>query len=327
MAKNHGATAYLASASATYVVSAATCTHANPTITLSPSLSAGVVHGTAVSFTVSVTNKDSAACASSTFDLTDSVPSGWSATLSSSALSLSPGASNTTTLQVTSTVTAVNGSYAVNATAKNRGATSYQASASATYVVSNTGGGTIGSFSDNFNRADSTTTIGTAWSVGAGKFVIGSNMLKNAPQVGNAIAVVSALSGATQTAGADFTSVDNNLGPRFGIVLRYKDPKNYYLIYRQVGGSSRLLISKFVNGVERILASASLANPAKFVPFHITGRVTGTALSLDFNGVVNKVTATDSDGTISTGKAGILIGPGGSSTIQQQADNFTATVQ
>jgi hypothetical protein len=326
-ATNRGATSYHASASAIYVVSTTTCTHANPTVTLSPSQSAGVLHGTAVSFTVSVTNRDNGACAPSTFDLTDTVASGWSATLASSALSLSPGATNTTTLQVTSPVAAGNGSYAVNATAKNRGATSYQASASATYVVSNTGGGTIGSFSDNFNRADSTTTIGTAWSVGAGKFAISSSMLKNAPQAGNAIAVVSALSGATQTAGADFTSVDNNLGPRFGIVLRYNDPKNYYLIYRQVGGSSRLLISKFLNGVETILASANLPNPAKFVPFHITGRITGTTLSLDFNGVVNKVTATDNDRTILTGKAGILIGPGGSSTIQQQADNFTATVQ
>ena len=115
-------------------------------------------------------------------------------------------------------------------------------------------GGTTGTFSDDFNRAD-TTTIGAAWTVAAGKFVINGNMLKNAPQAGNAMAVVSALSGATQTAGADFTSVDNNLGPRFGIVLRYQDPTNYYLAYRQTGGSSRLLISKFVNGVETILAS------------------------------------------------------------------------
>ena len=147
-------------------------------------------------------------------------------------------------------------------------------------------------------------------------------MLENAPQPGNALAVVSALSGATQTASADFTSVDNNLGPRFGIVLRYQNPTNYYLIYRQTGGSSRLLISKIVNGVETILGSSSLSNPQKGVPFHITGSATGTTLKLDFNGV-NKVTVTDA--TFTAGKAGIMVGTGG--TFQQQADNFTATVQ
>ena len=97
-------------------------------------------------------------------------------------------------------------------------------------------------------------------------------MLKNTPLAGNHMAVVSTLSGATQAAAADFTSVDNNLGPRFGVVLRYQDPLNYYLVYRQVGGSSRLLISRFVNGVEKILASPSIANPTRNVSFRLTGR-------------------------------------------------------
>ena len=267
-----------------------------------------------------MTNKDSAACAASTFDLTSSVPSGWSSTLSPTSLSLSPGASNTAALTVTSAAAAANGNFPVTATATNHGATSFKATGSATYVVSS-GGGTTGTFSDNFNRADST-AIGTAWTQVAGSFVINGNMLKNAPQSGNALAVVSALSGGTQTASADFTSVDNNLGPRFGIVLSYQNPTNYYLLYRQTGGSSRLLISKIVNGVETVLENASLSNPHKGVPFHITGSVTGTTLKLDFNGV-NKVTVTDA--TFTTGKVGIMVGTGG--TFQQQADNFTATVQ
>jgi hypothetical protein len=58
------------------------------------------------------------------------------------------------------------------------------------------------------------------------------------------LAVVSALKGPVETAEADFTSTDNNMGPRFGIVLRYQDSKNYYLIHRRTGGQtldSRLL--------------------------------------------------------------------------------------
>jgi len=140
--------------------------------------------------------------------------------------------------------------------------------------------------------------------------------------------VVSNLSGATQSAGADLTSVDNNLGPRFGILLDYQDPLNYYLVYRQVGGSSRLLISRFVNGVETILASASIANPARNVPFrlagHATSTMTTTTLTLELNGVV-KASATDP--TFGTGQVGILIGSGTSRTSQHQADNFTASAQ
>jgi hypothetical protein len=318
-ATNHGATSFKAMGSATYVVSNPVCTRANPTVTLSPSQSAGVVHGTQVSFDVLVTNKDSVACAASTFNLTKSAPSGWTSTLSPTTLSLSPGASNTAVLQVTSAAAAANGNFPVTATATNGGATSFKATGSATYVVASSGG-TTGTFSDNFNRSGP--AIGTAWTQVAGSFVINDNMLKNAPQSGNALAVVSALSGGTQTASADFTSVDNNLGPRFGIVLSYKNPTNYYLLYRQTGGSSRLLISKIVNGVETILGSSSLSNPQKGVPFHITGSVTGTTLKLDFNGVT-KVTVTDA--TFTAGKVGIMVGTGG--TFQQQADNFTATVQ
>ncbi len=269
-----------------------------------------------------MTNKDSAACAASTFNLTKSAPSGWTSTLSRTSLSLSPGASNTAALQVTSSATAANGNFPVTATATNGSATSFKATGSATYVVT-TSGGTTGTFSDDFNRPDNT-AIGAAWTQVAGSFVINGTMLKNAPQAGNAIAVVSALSGATQTASADFTSAHNNPGPRFGIILRWQNATNYYLVYRQTGGSSRLLISKIVNGVETILGSASLPNPTKGVPFHITGSIAGTTLKLDFNGVT-KVTI--ADGTYSTGKAGIMVGADRSSTIQQQADNFTATVQ
>ena len=72
-AKNRGATTYAASDSATYVVSTP-CTRANPAVSLSPSQSSGVASGTAVAFTLSVTNSDSSACAASSFTLTNAVP-------------------------------------------------------------------------------------------------------------------------------------------------------------------------------------------------------------------------------------------------------------
>jgi hypothetical protein len=184
------------------------------------------------------------------------------------------------------------------------------------------GGGT-GAFSDNFDRVDSP-NLGGAWSGMSGNLVIKDHMLKNAPAIGTDMNLVSALSGARQTVDVDFTSTDNNQGPRFGIVLRYKNPGNYYLIYRQVGGSSRLVISRIVNGVEKILAAPSIGNPAKNVPFHLTARASGSTLSLDFNGV-NKANVLN-ETTFTSGKLGILIGSN-SKTTQYQADNFRASVQ
>ena len=63
------------------------------------------------------------------------------------------------------------------------------------------------------------------------------------------------LVGATQLVTASFASTNNNSGPRFGVVVRYQNPQNYYICYRQVGGSSVLRIAKVQNGVETMLKS------------------------------------------------------------------------
>ncbi len=65
------------------------------------------------------------------------------------------------------------------------------------------------------------------------------------------------------------------------------------------------------------------ANPAVNVPFKLTARVSGTAVSLDLNGV-NRINVNDT--TFSTGKVGIQIGSSSTPT-QYQADNFTASIQ
>jgi hypothetical protein len=118
-------------------------------------------------------------------------------------------------------------------------------------------------------------------------------------------------------------SPNNNQGPVFGLILRYLNPTNYYMAYRQVGGSAVLRIARVVNGTTTILATVAQANPAVNVPFKLTARVSGTAISLDLNSV-NRVNVNDT--TFSTGKVGILVGSS-SSTVQYQGDNFTASVQ
>ena len=139
-ATNRNATTFLRSASATYVVAnpvQPVCTRANPTVTITPSPSASAQAGGMVPFNVAVTNNDTSACAASTFDLTRTMPAGWTATFLSLALSLAPGTSGATTLQITSPMGTRNGSNPISATATNRSATTFLRSASTTYVVAN----------------------------------------------------------------------------------------------------------------------------------------------------------------------------------------------
>jgi hypothetical protein len=72
-AKNSGATTFTSTASATYVV-ANPCVRANPTISLTPSQSAGVAAGTAVAFTLRDERRQQLRTA--LLPLTNTVPAG-----------------------------------------------------------------------------------------------------------------------------------------------------------------------------------------------------------------------------------------------------------
>jgi hypothetical protein len=146
-------------------------------------------------------------------------------------------------------------------------------------------------FADTFNRPDST-VLGNGWQEVQGDLLMAYSELRSSTTKGNHVAVIS-LAGATQTAGADFASADNNTSPRLGVVLRYQDPQNYYLIYRRAGGSSVLRISRIVNGTETVLASPSIPNPVRNAFFHLTGRATGTTVTLELDGG-SKLSVSDS---------------------------------
>jgi hypothetical protein len=109
-----------------------TCTRAAPQVAIGGP-TAAVAAGTTQAYTVTVTNKDSSACSAATFNLAASVPTGWSGVLSSSTLSLSPGASAGATLSATSPGSAAAGSYGIGVGASNLA--SGTASASIVYTV------------------------------------------------------------------------------------------------------------------------------------------------------------------------------------------------
>jgi hypothetical protein len=181
------------------------------------------------------------------------------------------------------------------------------------------------SFSDAFDREDLTDRDHGWVEVSGDLSIFQAQELRSAPSSGDHMAVLPALSGSIVRVSADFASTDNNLGPRFGVILGYLNSQNYYRIYRRIGGSSLLVISKFVNGVETVLKSVSIANPVKNVFFRLEGRMNffngQTTLTLALDGV-DKASITDA--TFSTGAVGIVIQSGGG-TASHRADNFLAT--
>jgi hypothetical protein len=199
------------------------------------------------------------------------------------------------------------------------------------------GGGGGGTFTDNFNRSDSDTLGpgggGAQWvepAVNAqytGNLVINgcgaspcvNGKLKNAAR-GDNIAYLPSLTGATQSAGGDFTSGDNNASPRLGVLLRYQDPRNHYRLYRISGGSSQLRISKLINGAETILKSIQVPMAAVGTPFHLVGSVVGSTLTLTAGGTTISVT----DTKYTTGTIGVLVNTGPTAT--HSADNFCAGI-
>ena len=119
--------------SATFQVST-TCAVQAPTVSISPaSQGAGTTSAATRSYTVTVTNRDSASCTGGTFTLAGSVPSPLTGTITPTSLTLAPGASGTATLTVTSAAGSAGGSYTVSAGTV--GDTSRTATANATYWI------------------------------------------------------------------------------------------------------------------------------------------------------------------------------------------------
>ena len=170
-----------------------TCTHANPTVTISPSQSQWVPAGTAVTYTVSVTNQDNASCTASTFNLQATAPAGWTSTFSPSTLTLSPGASGSASLQVTSSTSAANAFYTIAASATNGAAQSETSTVSATYVV--VASMSVSVATDKPSYAKTQTVTITAVVSSAGSPVGGASVSFNVTKPGGTVVAMTATTG------------------------------------------------------------------------------------------------------------------------------------
>ena len=141
------------------------CVPAPPTVAIAPSAAQWAAGGTAVPFTVSVTNNDNAGCASSMFSVQPTVPAGWTVALAGSSVAVGPGASASTTMTVSSPISAPEGFYAVAATATDGG--NRTGSASGTYVVAAGVDATVWTDKATYSKTDVVTIATTVRTNGA----------------------------------------------------------------------------------------------------------------------------------------------------------------
>lgn len=135
-ALNSNDSSYNNSGVVSYVVDtpAPVCVVATPLWSLSNAQSGAVTPGSTVTYNATITNQNSDSCAVTTFDIAANIPTGWTA--SESSVSLASGSSATVNLNVTSSMTANDGTYSFAINAINSADTNLSNSAMATYTVS-----------------------------------------------------------------------------------------------------------------------------------------------------------------------------------------------
>ena len=183
------------------------------------------------------------------------------------------------------------------------------------------GGGTDppggrGDFFDDFNRGDSPVP-GMGWLTVQGDLAVAAGELRsNASAKGTHLAVQPSLSGTYQSAEAEFASADNNTA---ALGSCWDSPA---WDDRLIGGASLVRIAKVENGVERVLASANLTNPARGKFFLLRREATTTGLSLELDGV-RKLSVNESG--FAAGSPGVLVRVV-SGKAAHRIDNFSASV-
>lgn len=124
------------------------CARNAPTVTISPSVGTWAPAGATLTYTVSVQNNDSDGCTASTFNLAATPPAGWSGTLGSASVSVTPGNLGAASLQLTSPAGAAPGAYSLQVSGSSAAAPFLGQSGLATPLVAAARGLTVVALSD-----------------------------------------------------------------------------------------------------------------------------------------------------------------------------------
>lgn len=147
-------------------IAAQPCVRANPTLTIGPSATPWLAAGSTTSFNLMITNNDGSGCPATGFNWQSIVPAGWTTT-APPATSLAPGASATTTIQVTSPAGTVDGFYNITVRAANELSPAYSASAAATYALVSTLSVAGTSSQTTYTRSQTATVSATVKAAGS----------------------------------------------------------------------------------------------------------------------------------------------------------------
>jgi len=178
---------------------ALTCAPTAPTLSVAPSSQSSKAGATAT-YTVSVTNKDSAACPQAAFNLAAIVPAGWTGIMTPNTLALLPGETRSAVLAVTSPTGTSTGSYSVQAKVLDNLVAVHAASASVTDVVDST----PPTAPTNLNPTVRASKVQLSWgaasdNVGVSKYAIWRNNVQIGSTTGTNYTDGSTTSGVTYT--------------------------------------------------------------------------------------------------------------------------------
>ena len=113
------------------------CVRTAPALQITPQNQSGAAGGSP-SYAISITNKDAATCPAATFSLNEIVPTGWSGSLSSDILTLTPGENGQAVLTVTSAGSSSAGTYTTRVNTTGSASVVHSASTDATYTILDT---------------------------------------------------------------------------------------------------------------------------------------------------------------------------------------------
>ena len=210
---------------------AAPCTHANPTVSLSPP-NPSAAAGASANYTVSVLNNDAAACASSLFNFSSSLPSAsWPTTFSATSLAINPGQTGSVTMIKTVPAGTAPGTNPVNATA-----------ASGTFLGSNTANLTVVAPA---SLSVSLSMTGTAFSARQTASLTATVLNNGSPQIRVPVTfTMTDASGAKST----YTATTDKTGKAvWAYRVGAKDPKGSYSVVAAATSGSQTATSNSVS--------------------------------------------------------------------------------
>lgn len=186
-------------------------------------------------------------------------------------------------------------------------------------------------FSDNFNRANSNTTLGTstsgqAWIPAVGTWGISGNTAYNVSDISNDVAIIPSINTGNYTVSCDVLGAFGSVQHLPQIVFRYVDSDNYLVAFIS---PSITYLGKREFGSNDVIAGGSPLIPSDNTWYNLKVVANGADIQIYLNNILavsHTLTGSNLTKFNNTGTTGIkLIRSAGTPTFTARWDNFTVT--